>query len=41
LGANFVACDGAVRFLAFTIDPTTFSRLCGIKDGKAVAFPGK
>lgn len=41
LGANFVACDGAVRFLAFTIDPTTFSGLCGIKDGKAVAFPGK
>jgi len=41
LGANFVACDGAVRFLAFTIDPETFSRLCSIKDGKTVAFPGK
>jgi prepilin-type N-terminal cleavage/methylation domain-containing protein len=41
LGANFVACDGAVRFLAFTINPETFSRLCSIKDGKTVAFPGK
>ena len=41
LGANVVACDGAVRFLAFTIDPETFSRLCSIKDGKTVAFPGK
>jgi len=41
LGTNFVACDGAVRFLAFTIDPETFSRLCSIKDRKTVAFPGK
>jgi prepilin-type N-terminal cleavage/methylation domain-containing protein len=41
LGANFVACDGAVRFMAFTVDPETFSRLCSIKDGKPAAFPGK
>lgn len=38
LGANFVACDGAVRFKAFTIDPNVFSGLCGIKDGKPVTF---
>jgi prepilin-type N-terminal cleavage/methylation domain-containing protein len=37
-GANFVACDGAVKMLAFTIDPQTFSRLCAIKDQQPVSF---
>jgi len=37
----FVACDGAVRFLSFNVDPQTFSRLCSIKDGQPVSFSGK
>jgi prepilin-type N-terminal cleavage/methylation domain-containing protein len=41
LGATFVACDGAVRFLSFNVDPQTFSRLCAIKDGQPVSFAGK
>ena len=32
-GAQFVLCDGAVRFLSETIDLNTFSRLCNRKDG--------
>jgi len=41
LGAMFVACDGAVRFLSYNVDPQTFSRLCSIKDGQPVSFSGK
>ena len=33
-GAQFVLCDGAVRFLSETLDLDTFSQLCNRKDGK-------
>jgi hypothetical protein len=37
-GATFVACDGAVKTLGFTIDPQAFSRLCSIKDNQPASF---
>ncbi len=32
-GANFVFCDGSVRFISFSVDPEQFRRSCLINDG--------
>lgn len=38
-GAQFVLCDGSVRFLPETIDYTTYQRLGGRSDGQTVSLP--
>jgi prepilin-type processing-associated H-X9-DG protein len=38
-GANFLLADGSVRFLPYSIDPTTFLYLCVRNDGHAVGVP--
>jgi prepilin-type N-terminal cleavage/methylation domain-containing protein/prepilin-type processing-associated H-X9-DG protein len=38
-GANFLLADGSVRFLPYSIDPTTFLHLCVRNDGQAVGVP--
>ena len=34
--ANFVMCDGSVRVIQYTPDPTTFRRLCMTADGQVI-----
>ena len=36
-GSNVVLCDGSVRFLKFTIDPSTMRRLAVVDDGGILA----
>jgi prepilin-type processing-associated H-X9-DG protein len=38
-GANFLLGDASVRFLPYSIDPTTFQYLCIRNDGLAVSVP--
>lgn len=36
-GSNVVLCDGSVRFLKFTIDPSTMHRLISVDDGAVLS----
>jgi prepilin-type processing-associated H-X9-DG protein len=38
-GVNFALCDGSVRFIGFTVDQQTFSRLGNKRDGQVVQLP--
>jgi prepilin-type N-terminal cleavage/methylation domain-containing protein/prepilin-type processing-associated H-X9-DG protein len=38
-GAQFVMCDGAVRFIGYSTDKTNFYRACHRKDGEVVNIP--
>lgn len=39
-GANFVLGDGSVRFLSFTVNATSFMRLCKSDDGQVLDING-
>jgi prepilin-type processing-associated H-X9-DG protein len=36
-GVNMLNCDGSVRFIKFTVDPSTFRRLAVIDDGEPIS----
>jgi prepilin-type N-terminal cleavage/methylation domain-containing protein/prepilin-type processing-associated H-X9-DG protein len=36
-GSNVVLCDGSVRFIKFTIDPSAFRRLAVVDDGEVLS----
>jgi prepilin-type processing-associated H-X9-DG protein len=36
-GSNVVLCDGSVRFLKFTIDPSTMHKLISVDDGSVLS----